>query len=560
MKEENKSPPAKPGAVEPQRELPRKAAISSAHLDLPRSDGIPAGASDLRRSEPTEGEEGHLPRRTFIRTGATLLVGGVTGAWGLNRARARAIGNNAEGTPPLGRGERDEENPPGQGQAEERNSSGQGEGKNPSGQGEPKEKDLPGRDSLQENLTSGRGGRRSPADEQFLDDLEKRTFLFFWEQSDPNTGITRDRTRGDGGRVAGSRADAGSTGATGFSLTALCIGAERGWISRGEARARVRATLRSYAEGPVANEHGWFYHFVDVKTGGRAGQNEMSTSDCTWLVAGALTTRSYFSEDSEIARLATLIYEQTDYQWMRNGHPTLMAHGWRPESGFIKFRYDKYCQLACMYLLGIASPTHALPAEAWYAWGRPQYQYDGYRYIGPALLWCYQFPFAWFDLRGRHEARGAHIDWFENCGAATRAHRAFCLDLNKQFPGSYSENIWGITSSLSRTKYRAWGGPPAHGGIDGSVVPCAAAGSLMFCPEMCLAALRTMKDRFGERIYRRYGFTDAFHPVNGWAADDVIGIDMGITLLAVENLRTGNVWKWFMANPEPRRALDLAEM
>jgi hypothetical protein len=406
---------------------------------------------------------------------------------------------------------------------------------------------------------SGAGGADqalSPSDEQLLDDLSHRCFLYFWEQSDPNTGIARDRARANGGREARY---VGSTGATGFALTALCIGAERGWISRQQARARADAALQSYAAGPVANQHGWFYHFVDVRTGERHGLSEVSTSDCTWLVAGALTARQYFHEDRRIAALASTIYERMDYRWMLNGHPSFLAHGWLPESGFLPYRYDAYCQLACMYLLGIASPTHSLDPEAWYAWSRDPFEYGGFKYYGRTLLWTYQYPFSWWDFRNRRESRGSHVDWFANSTSATRAHRAFCIALDGEFPG-WSENVWGVTSSDGKDGYQTWGGPPRTGNLDGTVVPCAAAGSLMFAPEICLPALKTMKRRFGNRIYQRYGFVDAFNPNSGWQADDVIGIDVGITLLSSENLRTRKIWKWFMSNPEATRAFALASI
>jgi hypothetical protein len=420
-------------------------------------------------------------------------------------------------------------------------------------------------------------GESRLTDDEFLNDLSHRSFRFFWEQTDPQTGITRGRARTDGSEYPKERREVGSTGVTGFGLTAMCIGAERKWVTRQEARDRVRATLKSYADGPVKNEHGWFYHWVNVKTGERTGASydsaqfgprpgskskrpfsEMSTSDATWLAAGSLAARQYFREDDEIRRLATLIYERMDYAWMCNGAMTL-AHGWTPENGFLPSRYDHYCQLACMYLLGIGSPTHAMKPECWYAWTRVPNEYAGYKYVGTTVLWTYQWPFAWFDLRQRREAHGSRINYFENSALATRAHKAFCLDLAKTYPG-YSENIWGITSSESAYGYKAWGGPPARGGIDGSVVPCAAAGSLMFTPGICLPALRAMKEQFGDKIYGRYGFADAFHPTNGWVCPDVLGIDVGITLLACENARSGNVWKWFMANPEAQRALVLADL
>ena len=427
-------------------------------------------------------------------------------------------------------------------------------------------------------LGADTGWKLSAADEALLDDLSHRSFQYFWEQSDPHTGIVRGRARFDGSEYAAERRDVGSTGDTGFGITAMCVGAERKWVSREQARQRVLATLRAYGNGPVRNEHGWFYHWINIRTGERTGatfdsaelsvpagknlkrpKSEVSVSDSTWLVLGALTARQYFREDPEIGKLASQIYERVDYRWMRNGHPTLLAHGWMPEEGFLTARYEKYCQLAAMYLLGIAAPALALPLESWYAWERDPYEYAGYRYIGKSLLWTYQYPFAWFDLRNRREARGSRVDYFANSAAATHAHKAFCLDLSKEFPG-YTDEIWGITSSMSRTGYKAWGGPPKRGGIDGSVVPCAAAGSLMFTPEISMAALRAMKNRFGEKILGRYGLADAFHPTGGWVSEDVIALDVGITLLAAENLRTGNVWKWFMANPEAKRALTLAEI
>ena len=183
--------------------------------------------------------------------------------------------------------------------------------------------------------------------------------------------------------------------------------------------------------------------------------------------------------------------------------------------------------------------------------------YGGYSYIsGAAPVFVHQYSQAWFDFRGRSEKLAPHTDWFENSVKATRAHRQFCLDLRPRFPG-YGENMWGITSSDSAQGYVAWGGPPADGPIDGTVVPCGPGGSLMFEPAMCAAALIEMKRRFGDRVYRRYGFVDAFHPTNGWTNPDVIGIDVGITLLSAENARSGNVWRWFMRNPHMARVQQM---
>jgi hypothetical protein len=169
----------------------------------------------------------------------------------------------------------------------------------------------------------------------------------------------------------------------------------------------------------------------------------------------------------------------------------------------------------------------------------------------------HQFAHAWVDFRGWRERDPPHIDWFENSVIATRAHRAFILQLSSEFPG-YAENLWGLTASDSRKGYVAWGGPPRHDRLDGSVVPCAAAGSLMFAPDITLPVIREMRQRFGDRLYGRYGFADAFHPTDGWVNPDVIGIDLGITLLSAENLRTGRVWRWFMQNAEIPAAMRRA--
>ncbi|MDQ3686308.1 MAG: hypothetical protein M3430_12030 [Acidobacteriota bacterium] len=397
----------------------------------------------------------------------------------------------------------------------------------------------------------------SPQDDKFLEDLSKRSFQFFWEQGNASTGLVADRAFTDGRPYTPERDHykIASSAATGFGLTALCIAAERGWVGRDAARERVRAALDFYAN-KSAHEHGWFYHFVDIETGARRWRSEISSIDTTLLLGGILTARQYFDNDPDIVRWATKIYERVDFPWMLNKHPTLLSMGWHPETEFIKSRWDTYSEHPLLYLLAIGSPTHPIKPGSWYAWKRDWNTYRNYRYLGKAPLFTHQYSHAWVDFRDRRESKPPHVDYFENSITATHAHREFCIGLSKKFPG-YSENVWGITASDSAKGYRAWGGPPATPDIDGTVVPCAAAGSLQFTPEISLAALRTMHDKFGSKIYGRYGFTDAFNPNNGWVNPDVIGIDVGITILSAENLRTGNVWRWFMRNPEIPRALQL---
>jgi hypothetical protein len=397
----------------------------------------------------------------------------------------------------------------------------------------------------------------SHEDELFLEDLEHRSFNYFWEQADPQTGLVSDRARIDGSSLDENHRNVASIAATGFGLTALCIAAERGWINRDEARERTRNTLQFFAN-KAFQEHGWFYHWLDARTGERRWNSEVSSIDSALLLGGVLTARRYFREDRETVAFATKIYERMDFRWMLNRHPRLLSHGWKPESGFLKPRWDTYSEDTILYLLAIGSPAHPISPESWYAFWRDRYRYEGYAYFTTISvpLFMHQYAHAWIDYRNRRETIGDRIDYFDNSIKATLAHRAFCMNLAREFP-AFGPNVWGITASDSAKGYLAWGGPPRDPDIDGTLVPSAAGGSLMFTPQISIAALRSMKEKYGDRVYGKYGFVDAFNPKTGWVDSDVIGINLGIILLSAENARTGNVWRWFMGNREITRAMRL---
>ncbi len=397
----------------------------------------------------------------------------------------------------------------------------------------------------------------SSQDESFLEDLERRSFDYFWEQADPQTGLVPDRARMDGSPLDENHLNVASIAATGFGLTALCIAAERRWIKREEAKERVRNTLRFFATRAF-HKNGWFYHWLDARTGERRWQSEVSSIDTALLVAGVLTAGQCYREDAEVARLANRIYDRIDFRWMLNGHPLLLSHGWKPETGFLRSRWDTYSEDAILYLLAIGSATHPISPASWHALWRDRYRYEAYTYfttIGVPLF-MHQYSHAWVDFRNRREFKGDRIDYFENSIAATLAHREFCIDLSGEFPG-YGPNTWGITASDSAKGYLAWGGPPRDPAIDGTIVPSAPGGSLMFTPELALAALKFMRNKFGDKVYGRYGFVDAFNPNSGWVDTDVIGINVGIVLLSAENMRTGNVWRWFTQNRQIPRAMQM---
>ncbi len=396
-----------------------------------------------------------------------------------------------------------------------------------------------------------------PADETFLKDLERRAFLYFWEQSDAEKGLTLDRARTDGTPHPPSHPsyNIASIGAQGFGLSGLCIAADNNWVTPAEAKQRARKSL-DFLLNRAPHKNGWFYHWMDKPTGARRWMSEVSSIDTALLLGGVLTLRQCFADDKEIVNLATQIYERVDFPWMLAGSKNLFSHGWKPETGFLTARWKDYSEQMLLYILAIGSPTHPVSPDVWYAWQREWRTFYGYRYLAAvAPLFIHQFSHTWIDFRAKRERRFPHTDYFENSVKATKAQKAFFQTLSKEFPG-YSENVWGLTASDSQRGYIAWGAPPREPAIDGTVVPCAAGGSLMFVPEITLPALQEMKNRFGKTIYGRYGFADAFNPNNGWVNPDVIGIDVGIMLLSAENLRTGKVWQWFMKNPEPKVALQ----
>jgi hypothetical protein len=389
----------------------------------------------------------------------------------------------------------------------------------------------------------------SPADDALLEQIEKANFQFFWEQANPETGLVRDRCnvrRPDKSDLLGSIAS------TGFGLTALCIGDKRGYVSHADARGRVLNSLR-FLWKKMPNHRGFFYHWANVNTGERLWDSEVSSIDTAILLCGILTCRQHF-ESREIAQLAAEIYNRVDWSWLSEDTP-ILPHGWRPETGFLQYRWDDYSEMMMLYLLGLGSNTYPLRPTAWDAWKRSQFEYDGIRYIGSfAPLFVHQYSQAWFDFRGR---RDQYADYFQNSTIATDVHRRFCLDLRGQFP-SYSEDLWGITASDSVHGYTVWGGPPATGPIDGSIVPCAAGGSMAFLPQETMRVLRTINDRYGAHALCQYGFVDAFNPLTNWFDSDVVGIDTGITMVMIENVRTGFVWDTFMKNPEAKRSMDRA--
>lgn len=435
----------------------------------------------------------------------------------------------------------------------------------------------------------------TPAERAFADTLSRRTFDWFWETTDGTTGLTPDRW---------PTKSFSSIAAVGFALTAYPIGVDRGWVTRDAARARVLTTLRFFWRAPqgpapegTAGYRGFFYHFLDMQTGRRFGRVELSTIDTALLLAGVLTCREYFDQEDpgerEIRTLADALYRRVDWRWAMDGRP-LVAMGWHPDStgsqesrGFIRTSWFGYTEAMLLYVLAFASPTHPVDPAAWQAWTRT-YQWDrfyGQRYVQFAPMFGHQYSQLWIDFRGVRDAymreratRDPGIDYFENSRRATLAQRAYATADPSGWRG-YGPLAWGLTASdgpldstfavdgRTRTFHTYWarGAGSDELNDDGTLAPTAVGGSVAFAPEVTLPTLLAMRRTFGEPLFGRYGFVDAFNPTLhaagpvlhhgrivpgvGWFDTDYLGIDQGPIVGMLENYRSGFVWRLMRKSP-----------
>jgi hypothetical protein len=409
-----------------------------------------------------------------------------------------------------------------------------------------------------------------PADDE-LARLQRDTFGYFLDEANPRNGLVPDSTRDE--------APASIT-AIGLALAAYTVAVERHVLTRAEARNRVLTTLRflwnsPQGEAPDATGHrGFFYHFLDMRTGRRARKSELSTIDTTFLIAGALAAGTYFdgeaSDEGEIRTLADALYRRVDWQWAQNGG-LAVALGWTPERGFLRYRWEGYNEAILLYVLGLGSPTFPLPRGSYEAFTRTYRWKKLYGqellYAGP--LFIHQASHAWIDFRGIQDEpmRRRGIDYFENSRRATLAQQQYAIRNPKRFRG-YGEHCWGITASdgpgparrridgIDRRfyDYRARGIP--YGPDDGTIAPWAAVTSLPFAPEIVLPTIRHFRVAYPE-LMSEYGFKCSFNPTytDGsrhrarWHSQGHYGLDQGPIILMIENYRSGFPWQLMQRCP-----------
>ncbi len=395
--------------------------------------------------------------------------------------------------------------------------------------------------------------------------LERNTFNYFWKETNPANGLLADNTSGNA---------PASIAAVGHALAAYTVGVERGWGTREEAIKRTLTTLRFFENSPQGKEpdatgyKGFYYHFLDIETGRRTWECELSTIDTTILLAGALTAAAYFDRDTneerEVRAVADELYRRADWEWALNGR-LKVSHGWKPEGGFLEYRWEGYNEALILYVLGLGSPTHPIPAESYEAWTetyRWKKIYDiEFLYAGP--LFVHQLSHVWIDFRGIQDAfmREHAVDYFENSRRASYVQQQYAIRNPRGFKG-YDEYAWGITASngpgpavrkidgVVRRFYDYHARSVPFGLDDGTLAPWATVASLPFAPEIVLPTLAVFEEKWGEML-SQYGIACSFNPTFpskqnghvGWISGGHFGIDQGPVIEMIENYRSGFIWR-----------------
>ena len=408
--------------------------------------------------------------------------------------------------------------------------------------------------------------REKPTVEAELEILQRESFSYFVHETNPANGLVIDKTAPDW---------PASIAATGFALAAYPVGVERGFMSRAAAVERTLATLRFFWNSPHGPEpdatgyQGFYYHFLDMRTGRRAWQCELSTVDSAFLLAGMLTAGAYFDADTadehQIRTLADALYRRANWHWAQNQGATL-THGWKPESGFLRYRWEGFDEALLLYMLALGSPTYPLSDSSYAAWGST-YKWEhcySYDYLYAGSLFTHQLAHMWIDFRGIQDVfmRDKGMDYFENSRRATYVQQQYAIDNPLKFKG-YGRCCWGITASdgpgpdtikvdgIERQffDYVARGVP--YGPDDGTLAPWAVVASLPFAPEIVLPAMEHFIHQLDLKAVNPYGFKATFNATypgqsgsaRGWVSPWHYGLNQGPIVLMIENYRSGLLWR-----------------
>ncbi len=418
------------------------------------------------------------------------------------------------------------------------------------------------------------------SDDEMLDRLQHAAFDYFLRNANPDNGLIADTTR---------HGSPSSIAVVGFALSAYVVGVERGWIERADAVQRCLNALRFFWRSdqsgkPEASGHrGFYFHFLDIDSGQRMWQSELSLIDSALLVAGMLTTAAYFNENTtaeiELRELADALYRRIDWRWAQHDGVNV-KHGWKPECGFLNYGWEGYSEALLLYALGLGPPTHALTIESFEAW-TVTYQWEslyGYDFLYAGPLFVHQFSHAWIDFRGIRDRfmREKGCDYFENSRRATYVQREYALRNPHSFIG-YGEDCWGLSAGDGPSvapqtvagRHQAFYGYAArgvpYGPDDGTLAGSATLASLVFAPEIVLPTVRRLYERKQQeqgRLLRASGFNATVNAPesepDGWIANGEFGLDQGIIVLMLENYRSGLLWRLGRTCPYIQRGLRRA--
>jgi len=404
-------------------------------------------------------------------------------------------------------------------------------------------------------------GFRRLSDAALVLRFQRAAFSYLIDYADEHTGLVADTSR------SGSPC---SIAVVGFALSAYPVAVQNGWLSRAQAVERTLRVLRFLRDSPQSEApdatgyKGFFYHFLDMKTGRRVWQCELSLIDTALLMAGVLVAAGYFDgggEENEIRDHADALYRRVDWRWAQNGTSGL-SQGWKPECGFLHYGWEGYNEALILYVLGLGSPTFPLAARCYETWSLT-YQWENLMdrnvlYSGP--LFTHLFSHAWIDFRGIRDAfmREKNSDYFENTKSAIAIQREYCERNPYAFAG-YSRDLWGVTAgdgpSVAALRQSGWDrrffgymsrGVP-YGPNDGTISPWAMLATLPFSPEAALSGTRRLLECYPQ-VCSGDRFSSGFNPTlsrdaGGWLSEGWYGLDQGLLAMSLENHRTGLIWE-----------------
>ncbi len=394
-------------------------------------------------------------------------------------------------------------------------------------------------------------------DETLLDLVQRQSFGYFWDFAHPESGMARDRGRADGT----VENDMLAVGGTGFGIMAMIVAAERGWIAREDAVARLLKMLDYLVKADSYN--GVFPHFLDGATGKEmplwaenAGSDIVETS---FLAAGFLCARQYFNRgnasEAKLRAGITSLWEAIDWNFHTKDGSALYWH-WTPDG--LRHKIEGWNECLITYVLAASSPTHPIGASSYHeGWAKgPVFKNDNDYYgirlpLGPELggpLFFTHYSFLGLDPRG---LKDRHADYWQQNLNHCLINYEHCVRNPNGYKG-YGPDCWGLTASEGDKCYAA------HAPNDdrGVITPTAALASFPYTPVQSMAALRCFFNH-GDKLWRKYGFVDAFNPTTGWYSDEYLAIDQGPIVVMIENYRSGLLWRLFMSCPEIGRGLDL---